>query len=240
MTHLTEEQEMAAYYGELPPGLRAHLQNCLECRTRVERLQGLLDSLRDQPVPQRGASYGAEVWTRLLPRLPQQNRKPWWLRTWTLAPVLVTLLLIAFVAGMFTQRERQAGFSTEARERVLLIAISDHLERSQIVLSQLLNSNPADLNIVDQRERARDLLSENRLLRQTAAHGGDLVHAALLDDLERVLLDIANSPSAISSADLVALQRRMENQSLLFKLRVTSTDARREGQKQRQKQGQKL
>ena len=80
-------------------------------------------------------------------------------------------------------------------------------------------------------ERARDLLSENRLLRETAAHDGDLTHASLLDDLERVLLDVANSPAEMSSEDLLALQQRMEHDSLLFKVRITSIDARHKGQK---------
>ena len=231
MTHLTEEQEVAAYYNELPPDLDLHFVHCAECQKRVERLRGLLDPLRHGAVPERGASYGAEVWTRLLPKLPRRTPHPWWFRPLTLAPIFATLLLIAFFAGMFTQHRRQAGFSAEARERVLLIALSDHLERSQIVLAQLLNSSPANLNLADERQRARDLLDENRLPRETAAHDGDLVHASLLDDLERVLLNIANSPSDVSSQDLLALQQRMENESLLFKVRITSADARQKGQK---------
>jgi hypothetical protein len=230
MTHLTEEQEMAAYYDELPPELRFHLQHCPECRARVDRLREVLDSLRDHPVPERSPSYGAEVWTRLLPVLPSRAPRSWWLRPWTLAPAIATLVVIAFLAGMLTQRHTQSGFSAQARERVLLIAMSDHLERSQIVLAQLLNSNPSDLDFSSERERARDLLSENRLLRETATHDGDAVHAALLDELERVLLDIANSPSEISPTGLVALQQRIEDQSLLFKVRITSADARRKGQ----------
>ena len=230
MNHLTEEQQMAAYYDELPADLRFHLQHCAECRAQVKQLRDMLDSLRQQPVPERGASYGAEVWTRLLPVLPARNTR-WWLRPWTLAPAVATLLLIVFFAGMVTQHQRQSGFSAEARERVLLIAISDHLERSQIVLTQLLNSAPAEVNLADQRERARDLLSENRLLRQTAAHDGDAAHAALLDDLERVLLNVANSPADVSATDLGALQRRIDAEGLLFKVRITSADARNKGRK---------
>lgn len=231
MKHLTEEQEVAAYYNELPPDLDLHLVHCAECRRRVERLREILDPLRDHPVPPRGPAYGAEVWKRLEPKLPQRTLHSWWFRPLTLAPIFATLLLIAFFAGVLSEHQRQTGFSAEARERVLLIALSDHLERSQIVLAQLLNSNPADLNLADERERARDLLSENRLLRETAAHDGDLVHAALLDDLERVLLNIANSPADVSTEDLLALRQRMEHESLLFKVRITSTDARSKGQK---------
>ena len=228
MKHLTEEQQVSAYYHELPPEFDLHLVHCAECQGRLEQLRDVLDPLRAQPVPARGASYGAEVWARLSPKLPQRRLHPWWFRPLTLAPIFAALLLIAFVAGMFTQR--QAGSSAEARERVLLMAMSDHLERAQIVLAQLQNSNVSDLNLADERERARNLISENRLLRETAARDGDLVHASLLDELERVLLDIANSPSDMSSDDLAALQQRMEHENLLFKIRITSTDARRKGQ----------
>ena len=74
-------------------------------------------------------------------------------------------------------------------------------------------------------------MNENRLLRQSALHMGDTYHAALLDDLERVLLDIANSPADLPADDLGVLQRRIESQGLLFKVRVTSSDAREKGQK---------
>jgi predicted nucleotidyltransferase component of viral defense system len=107
--------------------------------------------------------------------------------------------------------------------------MSDHLDRSEVLLAQLLHASPEELNAADQRARARDLLDENRLLRQTATRSGDQAHAALLDDLERVLLDIANSPAQLSTADVAELRRRVENQSLLFKVRVSSTDARTKG-----------
>ncbi len=231
MTHLQEEQLMDAYYGDLALELSLHLDRCRECRLRFDRLSGVLDSVREHPVPERGAGYGGEVWTRLLPLLPE--KKSHWLRRrwWTLVPALAALVVIAFVGGMLTQQRRTNGFPDKARERVLLIALSDHLERSQIVLAQLLNSAPSDIDLGSERDRARDLIDENRLLRETALHMGDNSHAALLDDLERVLLDVANSPSDISTADLARLQHRIEEEGLLFKVRITSMDARARGQK---------
>ncbi len=233
--HLTPEQELDAFYGELAPALRLHLEECAHCRSRVDQLTDLLEPLRDDPIPRRGASYGAQVWTRLSPKLPPKLPIPkprrWSLQPWTVLPALLTLLVIAFIAATVTQHQRQVELSARARQRVLLMAMSDHLERSQIILAELLNSTSTNLDLAAERERTRDLLSENRLLRQTATQDGDLRHAALLDDLERVLLDIANSPADVSSDDLAALQRRVEDHSLLFKVRVTSTDARREGQK---------
>ncbi len=231
MSHLSQEQLTGAYYGDLDPESNRHIGQCAECRSNLERLTDLLDSLREYPVPGRGASYGGEVWTRLLPKLPATKQRYSWLHWWTLVPAAAALLALTFIAGVLTEQRRQIGIPASARERVLLMAMSDHLERSQIVLTQLLNGTPEGLDWVAERERARDLITENRLLRQTALHSGDAVHAALLDDLERVLLDVANSPSAMSAGDLDDLRHEIENQGLLFKVRITSVDARQKGQK---------
>ena len=56
------------------------------------------------------------------------------------------------------------------------------------------------------RLRARELVAANRLYRQSAAHTGDEVMGATLEDLERVLLEIANAPADLSAEDFAALR----------------------------------
>jgi len=231
MNHLSEEQLVDAYY-DRSGKMRAHLNECPECRAAYERLEEQLDGMRDYGAPARGSSYGSEVWTRLLPHLPPAPKQRAGWRWWRVAPVLATLLVVAFVAGMLTQRRTQeAGNSERARERLLLMAMSRHLERSQIMLSEIANGNPRSIDLPEERERARDLLNDNRLLRQTAARSGDAVDASLLEELERVLLDVANSPADITPRDFEALQSRIDNEGLLFKVRITSSDVRFRGQK---------
>jgi hypothetical protein len=53
----------------------------------------------------------------------------------------------------------------------------------------------------------------------------------LLDDLERVLLAIANGPASEGSGDLDALKARIQGNDLLFKVRVMSANTRQEGRK---------
>jgi hypothetical protein len=230
MNHVSEEEMTAAYYNETEPTLRAHLDDCPECRAAFEQLKRLLDDLREAPVPERGSSYGGEVWTRLLPHLNDERPRRTWLRWWTVAPALATVAVAAFIAGMLTQQGRApVGISSKARERVLLVAMGDHLDRSQIVLAELVNATPETLDLNDERERARDLIGENRLIRQTALHNGDAADAAVLDELERALLDIANGPANPSPADLEALQQRIESEGLLLKVRIVSSNVRQKG-----------
>ena len=49
---------------------------------------------------------------------------------------------------------------------------------------------------------------------------------AVLDDLERSLLEIVHSPSRISAADLEQIRRRIDAAALLFKVRVMSDELR--------------
>lgn len=228
--HLTDEQLMNAYYGE--GDASGHLTACDECRGRFDRLREVLDSFNQFPVPQRDANYGAAVWSKLLTKLPPDRPQRWWLRWWTLTPALVTLLVMAFLGGRLWERSSHAyGITQKARERVLLISLSDHLEQSQIVLANVANAAPGTTDLADERDRAHELLGANRLLRQAAARSGDFADAALLDELEHVLLDVANSPIRSSAADLERLQRQIENEGLLFKVRVTSRASRERGEK---------
>jgi len=233
MKHLSEEEITLAYYEELDPTLRTHLDECPQCRTEFEQLRRLLDDLREAPVPERSDSYGGEVWTRLLPQLPPPKAHGAWLHWWTVAPAMAAVAVVAFVAGVFMEQQREPvrhGIPAKARERVLLVAMGDHLDRSQMVLAELVNATPGTLDLGDERDRARDLIAENRLLRQTAAHTGDLSDAALLDELERTLLDIANGPAELSSSDLEMLQHRIESEGLLLKVRIVDMNVRQKGQ----------
>jgi hypothetical protein len=238
MNHFSEEELLEGYYGE--EQLDAHLAECPECRARFAALKEMLDIARDYPVPPRSSAYGSEVWARLAPKLPAVKQRKIWFRPfqWAMIPALGTLVLAAFFAGRLMERKGtnfalvpEAGISEKARERVLLLSLSDHLERSQIVLAEIENATPGKDEFSSERDRAHELLGANRLLRQTATRLGDLTDAALLDELERVLLDVANSPPAMEAADLERLQRRIGHEGLLFRVRITSTDSRERGQK---------
>ncbi|MBV9611898.1 MAG: hypothetical protein JO091_05470 [Acidobacteriaceae bacterium] len=93
-----------------------------------------------------------------------------------------------------------------------------------------MNARSTDAMLRLEQERARDLVDENRLLRQTALHLGNAAYSGLLDDLERMLLNLANSPRDLPPDELHAVQQRIESEGLLFKLRITSADARRKEQ----------
>jgi hypothetical protein len=157
------------------------------------------------------------------------------------------LLVTAFVAGRFytpnqtVDRQKVAKDDGQGSERVLRAAVGDYLERSQMVLVELVNADPkSKMDISDEKERADDLVTETRLYRQTATRTGDTRIAALLDELERVLVDIRNSPSEVTPQELDGFRKRLESDGILFKIRVLGSNVRNQEQPAAPAPGQKL
>jgi hypothetical protein len=76
------------------------------------------------------------------------------------------------------------------------------------------------VEMVAERRWAEDLLAANRLYRQSARQGGRPRLAALLDELEPMLLELAHAPDSLPAAELAILRQRIEERALLFKMRV--------------------
>jgi hypothetical protein len=245
MNHLTEEQFVLYYYGEGDgsPAVRAHLDACEACRAEYASLQRVLNVVDSAPVPERDANYGTQVWSRLQPSLRWDRPRglSWWPLSWWPAPrwaaaaLVATLVVAAFLAGRHypkAQSGAQTANAGQVRERILLVAVGDHLERSQTVLLELVNARPGEsLDVASERERAGDLVAENRLYRQTAARTGDTRVASVLDDLEPVLLEIAHGPDRLTPEEVENLRQRIEGDGILFKVRVVGSTVRHREEK---------
>ncbi|HYW43726.1 MAG TPA: hypothetical protein VE959_12770 [Bryobacteraceae bacterium] len=248
MNHLSEEQLILHYYGEEadPFAAEQHLEGCADCRTLYGSLQRVLNVVDSLPVPERGPEYGAQLRERLQSRLaaaPASWPRSLWnwltprtpLRVAAATAAFSLLLAAAFVAGRFYPQAQKlkpapmAAADPQVRERILLVAVGDYLDRSQMVLVELANARPdGPLDISAEQARAADLVSESRLYRQTAAHTGDAAVATVLEDLDRVLLEIAHGPSSLSPGELDKLRQRLEAEGILFKIRVLGSNVRNE------------
>lgn len=246
MSHPSEEDLILLRYHEASDvsQLEAHLRDCAECRDRFQSLERSLEALPDLEIPERGLDYPARVWARLQPRLnaepklltssfpSEEARKPRLsaFAAWGASAALAASLLAAFWLGRqwpLPSTPPAEGSTTPVRERILLVAVGDHLERSRMVLVELVNADGnGNVDISAERRAAQDLVDANRLYRQTAASAGEAGVADVLDDLERVLLEVATAPSAVSSAELQDLRRRIEARGILFKVKVMGSQVR--------------
>lgn len=242
MTHATDEQLAACAlrdFGDMPEAaaVQRHIDACERCRAELDAIRSMLGSAAALEVPARGEDYGARVWAALEPRLPARpaSRAGWRPpRAWLAAAAVLVLAVGAFIAGRWSGTgDRTAEHETRPlpaeaiHERVVLAALGDHLERTERTLIELVNQDASDrVDISAEQAWARDLLQANRLYRQTARSAASPALKGLLDDLEPVLLEIANSPARLSTAEYLALRNRIEDRSLVFKVRATGAGVR--------------
>jgi hypothetical protein len=170
------------------------------------------------------------VWQTVAEKLPRRRSFAARWFSWkplAAAVAMAGLLVAAFLAGR-TWRKPAGSLAADpqVRERVLMVAVGDHLERSQMVLVELANAGaPSNgpLDISYEQRAAEDLVESNRLYRQTAMSQGDAATADVLEELERVLLDIAHSPPEVSAKQLEDLRKEIESRGILFKVKVFGT-----------------
>jgi hypothetical protein len=233
MKHKTKEELIGYRFGEVKERMEiaAHLKECGECREDLARIEAVFVALDAMPIPDPGEDYGERVWQKIAPRLGERKAR-WWEELFVpqrLAALggVIALVILAFLAGRITKRPVPVGDQADAakvRERVLVVAVGEHLGRTEMMLMELENApeqkGQKAINISETQRRAEDLVEENRLYRQTALKDGDQAMASTLDELERVLLDIANSPEELTPAAFETIRNRIEAQGLLFKVRV--------------------
>lgn len=224
---LPDDDDLVLYfYGEAenPEEIARLLASSPELAARYETLKRVLAAVDALPVPERPESYGARVWAQISARLEPRlapRRRAWsfsWDLRWALTGATAALLLaVGFLAGRLSPRP---AAPEDGRERILLAAVAEHLERSERLLVEVSNGDAGELEA--ERAWARDLLAANRLYRQSTEQGRNPRLAALLDELEPFLLELAHAPEETPAEELDDLRQRIDDRALLFKVRVVS------------------
>lgn len=228
MNHLTDEQLIEHFLDQNANRVvvETHLRVCSRCEQVYEEISNAMAVRAPEP-PARERGYGERVWQSIqAPLLPYQPKRRFlsWPRL-VFAGACLLGLAAAFLGGTLWERSRtnllQAANTAQAKQRVVLLILDDHLDRSERLLVQL-NHAGEETGDPDQslQAEARQLLPDNRLYRQAISANHDPIMTAALDHLERVLLEIANSPDKLNSASLARIEQEMNTDSLLFQIRV--------------------
>jgi hypothetical protein len=235
----SDEELILYHYGEAADAaaIAARLASSPAANRRYQELRRVLAAADEWSVPEPGPSYEADLWTRLQPRLQQSTPRSRLLaaadrfgsrgRRWLPAAAAAALLLaVGYLAGRLAPRPEAdpvRALSAEARQRILVETLAGHLERSQRLFTELANLTPGDDGgLQAEQAAARQLLADNRLYRTAAAQGGREGVAALLTDIEPVLLELAHLPAEPEAGEVDFLRQRIESRGLLFKTRVAS------------------
>jgi hypothetical protein len=156
-----------------------------------------------------------------------------WVR-WSVA--LAAMLAVGFGLGRLTLRMAEPGPSPTAtlagkgapgakgaatpdnKTLPFRLAATDHLGQAEALLTVVRSEGPGQVG-VQTVDWARSLLSTTRLLLDSPA-GRDPKLAPLLEDLELVLVQIANVRGSGSNEDLRMIRESMQHNNLLSKLQT--------------------
>jgi hypothetical protein len=240
MNHLSEEQIVLHYYGDAdaPREVEQHLSACAECRAEFARVQSMLRQIEPLEVPEPAANFEEKTWLNIRDRLAKKGgffRRLFFLPIsgpqpkWAIAGLMAVLVVGAFLAGRFWPRPVPSQIAQQATQvnpqRIVLVAVGDHLERSQMLLVEIMhNEDTGHIDFSAEQQMARDLLDDNHLYRMSAQQVGDPQVARVLDQLGRVLAEIANGPAEVSAGDLQQVRHTIQSESLLFKVRVIQSE----------------
>jgi hypothetical protein len=230
MKHLNETELIEHYYDESasPADCERHLKACSACAKHFADLRRDLEGVKPLVPPARGEDYGEQVWQSIRGSLPVYEKPDRsWIRLWRplgWAAACALLIAVAFVAGRQWERKQTPSVAVaadpQARQRVVVVVLGDHLDRSERLLVELNHAGSNDMSAIPLRGEARELLANNRLVRQSAIRAGDLNVEASLDRLERLLVELANQPDEPNERDLNRLRQEMNTDGLLFDIRI--------------------
>jgi hypothetical protein len=241
MTHLSEEELIAHAYGEgETAAVKRHLEGCTECSNTYSAIKSDLAEMKFAEPPGRDAGYGEKVWASLSGSLPAYELATWnWLRggLWrglSYAAACALLLACTFAGGRLWERKQAqsiAKISSQKKEqqvahvpqpgRVVVVVLSDHLDRSERLLVELKHADAENIEMASPlRDEARSMLAANRICRQNARQQDDPRLATALDRLDHLLEELANQPGSFNVATLSRLQSEANADGLLFEVRV--------------------
>jgi hypothetical protein len=102
-----------------------------------------------------------------------------------------------------------------------------HFEKSETLLLAFknvrLDEPGAAAEVSHERKRAKQLVFQNMMLRREADAAGDVQISSLLENLEPILIDIANLPEQPDPDAIRVIRERVERKNIVALLRVNST-----------------
>ena len=245
MKHPDEQEIVMHVLGEShdAEGVRTHLAECAECRAQATEIERLLAATAELQIPEPDEGFEARIWERQQRHLPQPGQAPaaeqrlatvipfWTPQRMAGVGAIAAMLLVAFMVGLYSAPPGTEivpqGSATGGGDRILFVAVGDHLASARMVLVELVNAEEGEsVDISAQQQRAQTLLADNRLYRQTAQLNGQTVVADVLGDLERVLLEVARTSGEVPAEELDWLRERIASRDLLFKVSVIEGQTR--------------
>lgn len=123
-------------------------------------------------------------------------------------------------AAAFQKAMESARLELDANRPVTLETdVARHFEKTRLLLMALKNTpvpeTGAPVNFSYEKTLSRKIANSNLLLRRETATAGDRSTAELLDQIEPLLIEIANMPDHASAAEVASISRRIARRNVI-------------------------
>ena len=240
------------FYGELDAAgnarVEAHLRECAQCRAAFEELSLIRAALASRPI----VDAPPEGWTGFMERLdaavgrrPTRGRPVAFqsvrARPYVAALATAALVVLVTLSVLFVIRARPAVTPEHTPDTTAILAPApgdrhsappgfaaiseEHFERSKLVVLGLATKDARNTPAADwtyERELASNLLNDTRVYRIAAENKGMDDVAAVMRDLELVLLQTSLTSDPDPDA-LAQIQRLIRKRDLLQKMNAVTS-----------------
>jgi len=227
--------------------VQRHLEGCAECREESAELRAILEKIPVGSNP--AADLPPAFWQELLhdvsarlPVRPKRQILPFWVSDWVefisvprhqvIVGGAAVLVLCAIISGTWfafkqepahTQIAAATPVGTKPPVPAVTTRLKDYLRRSKVLLVELNNmpfEEGTDVDLSLERTTSRALLHEARYLKDQPLDGRS---AALISDLEKIQIALANSREREDVPGLRLIRGGIQEGNLLFKIRIAET-----------------
>ncbi len=234
-----------ALYGELSTNdersFNEHINSCESCAKEFAELTAVAGVMnrrvRPQPTPQEWNAF----WNRLSAAIDAEAIEPEHVRRWDWLTVLaarpsvrlsfagVAILLLGMLIGRMawepavTDDPKPAEEIPSAERVALEHETMEYLDRSKVLLLGIINAGPTrgdDVRLLQPQERSRRLVTEGSALKARLNDADYRQLSALVEDLEVLLLQIANLQAENNFPGLEIIRDGVKRKGILLKINL--------------------
>lgn len=225
--------------------LREHIKGCPRCAEEYKKLAGLVTVINKRQRPQMSDAFWDNYSLRLEEKLDaaaeadeqkQVTKTAGWKQwagdfdfkiRWVLYPAAaVAILLVGIAIGQYLSLQPGKDLANKAVSslRQLSPAVAEHFDNIRPLLLDYSNSSPGESTtpaetVWVEKSTVKKLLLENQLLKRVMAKDNNITVKELMDELELILLELAND-SGDNEETRRAVQQFIKENDVLFKMKT--------------------
>ena len=231
--------------------VEGHLQGCQGCAAEVKAYRAILsEAAKLEKVAAPDSLWAAieselddeegTLWDRVRQRVGDWNARISEVVRMPLPAIQVAgvaaILFIGILMGRYfwpnpqQTRPDQVAVAPDENYQMISRRTNDYFEKSRILFLGIVNADTSDIQNMDlstERKVARGLVQEASFLKDNLNPSRDAVLARLVQELEMILITIANMEEEHDLDNIELIRSGIERQGVLLKINVLDFDAQR-------------